>query len=547
MPGDTVPTRPHRRAVATKRAVLAVLTAVLTVFCVPTSPASAAQQPTNRVRIDLVELVPRVVDASATSITISGKVTNTGDRKLERLEVRLQRGEVLDSEQELREALAEPQRTSAVNRPVVSGTFEEVVPDLAPGVTASFRLTVGVGADRGAMRLDKPGIYPVAVNINGVPDFGSTERVGALSTMLPVLAVPGGPVVVPPPNPSRLGLLWPLVDAQPRLVRERSGIVPAVLSDDELTTSLASGGRLFNLVDSIRTATAANSTLLRSVCFVIDPDLFNTVDTMTKGYQVRDASGGVVDGTGGAIAEFWLSRARELLRGQCVIALPEADADLVALSRADTVDLQAKAVSVGERPEFQTLLGVKPLPGVVWPDGGTLDQSTLADLSGARRTTVLADANRIVRAQGEAPYALGGGGSPRAMPYDHLIATSLAPRAVDPTGVKTSSVQNGLATLVFRSGLQATDGAPVLVAPPRRWTVERDELDVFLDTVQRLQAQGFMQPLSLPSLLEGTTLGAAEGLEYTAQDSAAEIPADITADVARVNDVHRSLIKSVFT
>ncbi|MGQ0839496.1 DUF6049 family protein [Actinokineospora sp.] len=523
-----------------RRAGFTALAAGLVLLGAP----AAAQQPSSRMRVELDRVSPRVVDASAQTVTVSGKITNTGDRKVERLEVRLQRGDVLDTEPKLRQALAEPQETSAASRPTASSAFQDITGVLEPGQTADFALTVPLGGERGALRVDKPGVYPIAVNINGVPDFGRTERVGALSLLLPVLSVSGGGAVPPPADPSRLGLLWPLVDDQPRRIETRPDGGPTIFSDDGLTASLGTGGRLFTLVSAVQSAAAADPTLLRSLCFAIDPDLIGTVQAMISGYQVRTGSG-VVDGRGSGTAELWLSRVRELTRGQCVVALPFADADLVALSRSDTVDLQTLAMSASSQVE--EVLGVKPLPGVVWPAGGTLDQRTLADLSSARRTTVLADATRLQRTTGAAPYTLGGNAL-RAIPYDELVASSLAPRAeVGLAGFKTAPAQNGLATLVFRGAFQAAPGQPVLVAPPRRWSASMDELTMFLRTVQQLTAQGYVRPLSLPSLVEGADQGTASGLDYNAQDSGAEIPAPVTAEVARINAVQRELIKNVFT
>ncbi|CRK60691.1 probable secreted protein [Alloactinosynnema sp. L-07] len=518
-----------------RRAGLATLAAVLVVLGAP--PGSASAQASGRIRIDLDQLTPRVVETTTQTITVSGKITNTGDRRIDRITVRLQRGDPLTTETALRGALDQPQQTTAVTKPsATTPTFQDVAADLRSGETTGFTLTVPLGV----LKIDSPGVYPVAVNFNGVPDYGTTERIGALSALLPVLSVPGGTPVAPPADPSSIGLLWPLIDDQPRQIDIPIDGGQPIFAEDGLAESL-SRGRLLGLLG---TAASADSSVLQSLCFAIDPDLIATVKAMSDGYQVRGPDGSVGAGTGQEVAKLWLSRLRELVKGRCVIAMPFADADLVALSRSDTVDLQTVAMSAASTLE-QTL-GVKPLPGVVWPERGTLDQRTLTDLANARRTTVLADTSRLVRATGSAPYSLGSDAL-RAVGYDPLVESSLAPRVAVESGVRTASVQNGLATLVFRGVFQANPAKTVLIAPPRRWGVSVADLRVFLQTLQALYASGHAKPLSLTDLVGGTTLGAAGGLDYSPQDSAEEIPAPVTAEVARINTVQRELIKNVFS
>ncbi|MGH3859456.1 DUF6049 family protein [Actinokineospora sp.] len=519
-----------------RRAGLATLAAVLVVLGAPLGEATA--QTTGRIRVDLEQLTPRVADANTQTVTFTGTITNTGDRRIDDIQVRLERGDLLVDESALRRALDEPQKTSALTKPTVS-VFKDVSRTLERGESSRFELTVGLGPERGSLKIDKPGIYQLVLNFNGVPDFGTAERIGALSALLPVLSVPGGDAIARPPDPSKVGMLWPLVDEQPRPV-EIPVVGKPVFADEGLADSL-SGGRLFSLLNAVQQAVVADNTLLRSLCFAIDPDLVHQVDLMSKGYLVR-RNGVAGEGRGQETAALWLSVLRDLTKGQCVVALPFADADLVALSRSDTVDLQTVAVSGSDI--IEKTLEVKPQAGVVWPDGGTLDQRTIADLSSARRTTVLADSGKLQQVVGKAPLSLSGD-SARAIPYDTLVASSLAPRTGAESAVKTSSVQNGLATLVFRGAFTA--GQNVLVAPPRRWSASIGELRVFLQTLQALQTQGYTLPLPLPSLIELPDQGKAGGLDYSAQDSAAEVTAPVTAEIARINTVQRELIKNVFT
>ncbi|RLK60219.1 DUF6049 family protein [Actinokineospora cianjurensis] len=524
-----------------RRAGLAALAAVCAVLGAPMTGQPAAAELAARLRVDIDQLVPRVVEASTQAVTISGRITNSGDRRVDKIEVRLQRGDVLDTEAGLRTALSDPQRTDALTRPAISSAFQPVAGTLDRDQSVPFTITVPVNSDKGALKLDKRGVYPVVLNFNGVPDYGRAERVGALSTLLPVLAVPGGGPAVPPAQPTQLSVLWPLIDERPRRVQTPSDGSRTVFADDGLSASLSSG-RLFTLVDTVRTAAAANASALRSLCFAIDPDLLDTVTEMTAGYYVRAADGTVFPGNGAHTAQLWLDRVKELTRGQCVIALPYADVDLAALTRANAGALVD--IALRETASVEATLGTKPLTSTVWPDGGTLDQRTLAILAASGRTTVISDAAKVKEPQGDLPYTLGQ--NLRTIPYDQLVASSLAPKAqVDDAGVKTSSIQNGLATLVFRGGFQSAPGQSVLVAPPRRWSATSAELTVFLQTMWSLESQGFIRPLGLDGLVSGPDRGTAAALEYTATDSAAEVPAPVTAQIAEVDAVQRDLVENV--
>ncbi|OLR91219.1 hypothetical protein BJP25_31395 [Actinokineospora bangkokensis] len=522
-----------------RRTACAVLAAVLAVLVLPAGGAGAQQQQQqrSRLRIDLGQLQPRVVESTTPTLTLTGSITNTGDRKVENIQARVQRGAVLDDERELRGALDEPDRTDAVNRPQVSSPFQDVTAVLEPGQSTQFTLVVPLVGDAGALKLEKPGVYPIALNFNGDPDYGRTERVGALSALLPVLAVPGQAGVNPPAAPRQLSVLWPLVDDHPR--REETpldGGLP-VFDDDGLSASV-SGGRLFALVDAVQQAARTDVSLLRSLCFVVDPDLLGSVAAMTTGYRVRTADGRLVDGSGGRAARLWLDRVQELTRGQCVVALPYADADLAALARAGATALQADALAGATG--VAAALGTKPLAGVVWPEGGTLDARTLGELAKTGRTTVLADPGKLRDQAGSAPYRLAD--NLDAVPYDELVADSLRQNPTS-TGVRTSSVQNGLAALVFRTAFQS--GQPVLVAPPRRWNASAAELAVFLQTLQSLVSRGYTAPLGLQSLVDGTGRGTASALSYDLPDSAAELPTSVTTTIAQLDGVQRELVASV--
>lgn len=508
----------------------------------PTSPAPVPDAP-SRMRLDVETLQPRVITSATPAVTVTGKVTNIGDRRIDDVEIQLRRGESLRTDQELRDSRNQP--TNAARSP-----FVDVVAKLEPGQSAPVRLTVPANGGNESLRIEAPGVYPLLVNVNGTPEYGRPARLAALSVLLPVLSVPGA---ARPPNtgsPSRLTMLWPLMDTEPR----RLPVAGAVLADDELAASLSVGGRLFGLVNAVETAAAANSALLGSLCFAVDPDLLQTVAAMAGGYQVRTTGGQTVDGRGASAAATWLTRLRALTRGQCVIPVPFSDADLAALSRSGAVDLEQVALS-GAAIVEEVLAPVKPVTGIVWPIAGTLDARTLSDLAAAGPTTVLGDPARLQDAQGAAPYAIAGSPATnpvRALPIDGLVSAALAGGSTGPDAVsgattpaddRSVSAQNGLATLIYRAAFAEGDDRAdtMLVAPPRRWSAPAGELSVLLQTVGTLFDAGLATPAPLPQAVLATQRGSARGLDYTPQDSASEIPTAVTAEVVRINTMSRDL------
>jgi uncharacterized protein DUF6049 len=521
----------------TRRVTLAIVALLALVGLTPFGVASGQPQPLgdgqSRMRLSLQALTPRVVTSATPTITVTGTVTNTGDRRIDEVRVQLRRGELMETEQGLRDARTQP--TESAFSP-----FVNVSDALAPGQSAQVTLNVPVHTGDGSLRIDKPGVYPLLVNVNGRPEFSGRARLATASVLLPVLSVPGGPGIPQPPRPSRLTVLWPLVDDYPRQVGVAGDGRP-VLADDDLANSLAPGGRLYGLTSAVQQASLTTPALIDALCFAIDPDLVQTATQMVSGYHVR-VGAGVEDGRGAAAAKTWLDRLKTLTTGRCVVPLPFADADLVALSGVSEVSLQKVAVNSGATVAELAKPG-PALTGVYWPVGGTLDQRTVADLAGGGPITVLADPAHLRRPQGTGPYSIGGTatGEARVLPIDSLVSTFLdLPREERP-----ASVQNGLAALVFRAALSGRDtGAArsILVAPPRRWTAPASELVVFLQTMQQLVTGGLAVPQPLGPLVSGGSGGTATGLDYTTQDGAAEVAPSVLSQVVQINAAQRDLL-----
>lgn len=497
----------------------------------PLPPAAGAQ---SLMELRVTELAPRIITADTREVTVKGRVTNTGDRRIDQIRVRLQRGDAIDSDKALREI------TSQTTDAAIS-TFQDVSKTLQPGDSADLSVTIPANS----LKIEDPGVYPLLVNVNGRPEYGGPARLAAVSIALPVMAVPGGAQAGPKGTPPEVTLLWPLLDTRPRQLPATGGTT--LLADDELADSLAVGGRLFNLVNAVRTTTSAGTELLRSICFVVDPDLLETVQKMTEGYQVRTATGQAVAGKGTQAATEWLGQVRDLTRGHCVISVPYADADLVALSRAGAVDL-AQAALAGSTIVADVLQPVQPVKNVYWPAGGTFDQRTLIDLANVGPATVLVDPAHLENVEGSAPYTVNGTQTANlvhAQPVDSLVSDALASptTALDAdTGV---SVQSGLAALAYRAAFDQRSGGQVLIAPPRRWLASSTELTQFLQLARQLFDRGFITPLPLDQAVTGPDGGTAGTISFSLQDSAEEIPTQVTAEVMRINATKRDLLDAM--
>lgn len=514
-------------------AVLAVLfTMLFTILSTPLAIAQSSSSSTGpRLKLDVTELTPRIVNPSSSTLTVAGTVTNVGDRRISNLQVRLELGARQTSERQLRTtASGSPTSPDSISR------WVDIQPAvLMPGQSGQVNIAVNLDGSAG-LKITSAGVYPLLVNVNGTPDYGDQARLASLSLLVPVLGAPGRALAQAPAKPASVTMLWPIADTRPRIVAAPYG-GPAVLGDDVLASELRPGGRLDALVSSAL-AVRNNPEIADSLCYAVDPDLLDTVDAMSRGYEVRTRTGDV-PGSGTDVAKSWLASLRRLVDGQCVIQLPYADADLSALAKVNNGDLMSFALNTA--PRVQQVLGTGPLPGVLWANG-SLDSTAMAALNGADVNTIITDPADL--SENEASGNISVGGNVHATTVDPLLSTGFG----DTTGQESSSAgtapddpavatQNGLAALAFRGGLgtgtASTD--PVLVAPPRRWSVPADELTQLLQSVGQLVDRRMLTPTPLKDLLGNATAGSAT-MNYTAEDVATSTPTVVTDEMASIED-----------
>ena len=521
----------------------------------PSPAAPATRGP--RLELRVATLGPRVVTSTGpTDLTLTGQLVNVGDQPVRRIGVRAQRGDRLRGEGDVRTALA-----GAASNDAVTPSFAPVVDRLAPGESAPVRLRVPLrGSTTGSLALSRTGVYELLVNVNGAGDSGELSRMTGVRMLLPVLGLPADsadpaarpaePATADGTGPTPVSMLYPLAD-QPHRLPTGPG-EPVLLGDSGLGISISPGGRLAGLLAALDTGAPVGSPVRASICLAVDPDLLRTVADMSGGYQVRTTDGQESDGRAAAAAGDWLDRLRAAAAGRCVIALPFADADLVALSRAGLDDLARYAAADGARIAAD-ILRTPVRADTTWPADGLLDERSLTDYahSGGRTAVLSADAVAIsgrsrditsglvrlsspgavatglltdpligLAAHGQGGGAgaglltgdVGGGGSGRG--FGSLSDSD----DTSPAGTgATLSDQDAIGTTVFRaqagsiasasSGSSAggstgrsTGGvvAPLVVAPPHRWNTTAADAGDLLGALNTLIAAGRLSPAALP-------------------------------------------------
>ncbi|HEX9337056.1 MAG TPA: DUF6049 family protein, partial [Pseudonocardiaceae bacterium] len=501
----------------------------------PTSPTVPVGRDWLRLTLDSQQ--PRMVTATDTSVTVTGTLTNISDRRIRQITTRLQVGDPVTGTSALRSALSPTANYTHGNT-----VFTPVPGGLDPGQSVSFTVSADLtGPD--SLRVTRPGVYPLLVNVQGVPDFSTIGyRLVVASMLLPVLAVHDGNQPAPASSPAKLTVLWPLIDQQPRILSSGNQLV---LSDDTLATSLAPGGRLFGLLDAVRQASGSDPGLLSALCFAIDPDLLATVQGMTAGYQVSTGSGTSQPGTGAAAAGLWLATLKTLAAGRCVLALPYADTDLTALAHAGGTGLLQLALTDGTAAVRG--LGGDTLTTVAWPADNAMDTRTMTDLAGAGTHTVLLNPDSVTpTVTGPAPLAgFTGGNAPMVVPIDPVVSAALAPRADEPNvNAQAISAQDGLAALVYRT-VFTQRGDSVLVAPPRRWAPSPAEALEFLRDTSTVLAGHYATATALSDAVSGQQAGPAVTLNYPPQQSLAEVAPQVVSGAVRSDAAARDVLAAM--
>ncbi len=501
-------------------------------------PRAAAGEPsaTPFVQVRIDQVTPDVVTTTSDPVvTVSGVVTNIGDRPVHDVMVRLEHAAAVASSSALRTSL-----DGDTDQYEPAADFLTVAPELQRGQHAGFTLSAPLRSlTKPSLAINQPGIYPLLVNVNGTPDYGAPARLDNARFLLPVAGVPPDrpanldQAVAPDTSkPVWVTMLWPLAD-RPRLAPGvPGGTIPVRLVDDDLATSLATGGRLDVLLSAADLATShdvdPDGAVGRAMCLAVDPDLIVTVNAMTAGYVVSDGADGAAlqpgtpthPGTGQAAATVWLNRLRALAHRICVAPLPYAQADLDALQRVNDPGLSAIATA-SAADIVDRILDVPSTRGAtLLPDGPLTNRGV--DLLNTDNGTVA-----ISAADFSAQDAPGGSPSadtaPRRLspqvvsaPFDPSVGAALAAAGSSPIvptyldsslsvrithDSTTARRQDALGAMLWRGvDPDAAPRAQILV-PPATWNLPSDDAQGILTALATIIRSGLAVPRPLPAVI----------------------------------------------
>ncbi|MGE3286436.1 MAG: DUF6049 family protein [Pseudonocardia sp.] len=513
----------------------------------PAGAAAATPGPAPAVlRLDVEEIGPRVVTADGPGVlSVVATLTNTGGTTVAGLAVRAQRGMPLAGVGDVRDALRGDAAADAA-----ASEFVDLPGELAPGASMPVRFAVPLRGEDG-LALARPGVYELLLNVNGTPAGAARARLAAVRMLLPVVSLPpadAAPVTVPPTaEPVPFTLLYPISDAPRRLPTVPGE--PALLSDDTLASSFAPGGRLYGLVTALAERAPPGSPVRAATCVAVDAELISTAAAMSDGYEVLAPDGRRVPGTGSEAASRWLDLLTTTVRDVCLLAMPWADADLVALTRGHLVDLASGSITDGRAVVGRTL-GAAPLAATTWPADGVLDQATLARTVAPLGRTVLLSADAVSgtreRATGVLPLA--GADRPQLVVLtDPLIARALAgpvdtPPTVPATEVRPAvipagtpsplSTQDAIGTLAFRARTLEPGPDPLVLAPPHQWGADDTSAGALLTAAGQMISAGLLVPRPLTQTVSaGIPENGARLPAYPLRAGAREVPPEVVATV----------------
>ncbi|MFD7261998.1 DUF6049 family protein [Streptomyces sp. NPDC059874] len=446
----------------------------------PATKAEAAQG--SAVDVQLMSMAP-TAPVKGDTLTIEGVVVNNGSETITDAHVGLRVGPPLADRSSIDEA-AERTGFRAGNDPgEIDPAYAVKIDALPSKVGRQFTLTVPVNK----LELDKDGVYQLGVSLSGVTDSRPSEQVlGIKRTFLPWQPEAAA-------KRAQLAYVWPLISTTHLTAETGSDeLQTPVFLDDSLAEELKPTGRLGQMV-------SLGNEL--PVTWVIDPDLLNTVDAMTKGYRVRVPGGKPVQGKNKAVAEQWLNALEATVQGKKVIALPFADPDLASLAhRGKDVSGslgQLRPATDKAKQAVETVLHVPASTDFSWPVDGAIDPSivNVATSAGAHNVLTRSDSLQESGALGYTPSAarpIGAGTT--AVVADAELSTAFQGDMLSAAN-STLAVQRFLADSLALNLQKTGEQRTFVVAPQRMPTVS--QVQTMAAALRGLQAGRWTQPADL--------------------------------------------------
>ena len=320
----------------------------------PSQPGQPAQS--GRVSIVIDSMTPQTAKPGST-VTVAGTVTNGTSQTKAGLDVQLWTSSIrFQTRDEMDRYVSQGTGASLLE----AGNPFFLAAGLRPGGTVQWHASFQVNT----VGMDQFGVYPVSAQLGD----GEGDVLGVDQTLLPFWP---GQQAAGLARPLDIAWVWPLID-QPHHQ------VCSALTSNDLTTSLAPGGRLSALLGAGRANPGAH------VTWVVDPALLSDVNTMTKPYQVASGPGcGAVNEPASKAAKTWLGTLRGITAGQTPVITPYANVDVSALVHSGLAPDITSAYTMGYAVA-DSMLHESFGPTIAVPAGGTADLSVLTNLATAQ-------------------------------------------------------------------------------------------------------------------------------------------------------------------
>ncbi|MFC5823200.1 DUF6049 family protein [Nonomuraea insulae] len=479
-------------------ALSAALLAPMVVAAAPGAAASEASAAAKRqtLSVSITSITPEVPKGQSDEIKISGTVRNDTGAAMAGLRVRLRYTAQKFTDRATMATYLADQNVATLPFNVSTRNSFMDIPPLDVGGTARWEMI----ATPVQLGLREFGVYPIAVDIS---QYGG----GPITAQRTLLTY--APPTVPKTPRNKLAIALPVID-QPRRATD-----DAVFVDDKLSQAITGRGRLADLA---RIAQSAPST----TTWVVDPALFDDLNTMTKGYKVKVKDRQETKPASAAASQ-WLTTMRTSLASSPVVAVPYADPDVAALAHQGLDPQTGRAIELGGQTA-RALINRNAKTNINWPAAGVLDDDALDLLSVSKVNTVLLNATNLppqtpVTATPDAATTLDSVGGPvTALVADAELTSLFEPASSTSVVLSTQRFIAETAMISTEPG-QSTPRS-LVVAPSRRWDPNPTLVTALMKTAGRLP---WLQLATLESIKPSKASVPRAGLTYTEQDRKQEL------------------------
>ena len=426
--------------------------------------------------------------APGSTITVRGTLKNASQQQMSHLAVRLLSSSTpLSNVAQLQASASEPDMLADTPVP---GASRLTRGQLKPGATVGWSIRVKAKA----IGMRAFGVYPLAAQAQSTL---ADVPPATAATYLPYVPAKKGPDGSSIPARTKISWVWPLID-KPLLLQPGQNACQGAQAQ-ALAASLGSGGRLGQLVGA--GAIGART----AITWAIDPALLANAEALT--------ACGSSQPKWAAAARSWLARLRQVSSAQPVFLTPYGDTNVAAMitaGHADDVHLsfqaggliasQAQTLNRAISPATaaRTPAAQGQTASIAWPaggiPGGNAGYSALETLAANDGIRALLLGSSYLPAEHatvlRTPNSLGG--------YMKIVLANESITGLLGTGGTTSDSAFATAQeFLAETALLATQGEPIVVAPPQRWAPAPG---LAAELLAVTSSASWLSPVSLTSL-----------------------------------------------